>query len=153
MAGSEGLGTSSWKHCWELCPGLGAGSCGYLALKGPLSASPSWLPGSAKPALWHTAGSADELSPVIYALDQILDEKTNVPNYDFHVWFRRHFKIPEPRGHCFQVSNPPGEAIRNWAVLGQLVSRPLCDWIWYLFVILPCSRAFSTERQTGLHFE
>lgn len=41
--------------------------------------------------------------------------KTNVPSYNFHVWFRRHFKIPEPQVHCFQVTNPPGEALRNWA--------------------------------------
>lgn len=81
--------------------------------------------------------------------------KTNVPSYNFHVWFRRHFKIPEPRGHCFQVTSPPGEAIRNWAKCssgcspGLFVTEPGTCLSFYLGV----KHSAQKDRQLGLHFE
>lgn len=74
---------------------------------------------------------------------------------DFHVWFRRHFKIPEPRGHCFQVTNPPGEAIRNWAKCstGWSPSLFVTESGTCLSFYLVVKHLAQKDRQLGLHFE
>lgn len=106
MVGSEGLGAH--KSTDEALPRPGRESHGALGSEGtPSSGLPlSWLPGTAKPVIQAQLGLL--MNSVPSTTHWITDSgriKTSVPSYDFHLWFRRHFKIPQ--SHGVTVSRSP----------------------------------------------
>lgn len=101
--GRERRPGSSQKHSGELCPGLES-HMGTWLRRGPFRLKPSWLPGIAKPASCTRPGLLMRSVPATTHWIRFWTNKTSIPSHHFHVWFRRHFKIPEPWDHCFQVT-------------------------------------------------
>ncbi|EGW10784.1 hypothetical protein I79_010601 [Cricetulus griseus] len=88
----------------KLCPGLAENHTGHLARKGPLLRLTSLLTARHSKACHpSTAGSADELSPANYSLDnRFWTNKNKCPKLRFSFMVQKALQnSTEPRGHCF----------------------------------------------------
>lgn len=132
----------SQKNWWSSAQAWQRTTRGTWLGRGPSLGLPlSWLPGTAKPVIQAQLGLLmSSVPPTTHWITDSGRIKTSVPSYDFHLWFRRHFKIPQSHGVTVSRSpillvRPSEIGLRVWPV-----GLPASLWLSLVLVChLPCS--------------
>lgn len=154
MVGSEGLGAhkstaGSSAQAWGRVTWVLGSEGAPLGLPPPDCQAQQSLPSSTQLGLLMSS------VPSTTHWIRFWTNKTNVPSYGFPCMVQKALQNSRATGHCFQVTNPPGEAIRNWAKCstGWSPSLFVTESGTCLSFYLVVKHLAQKDRQLGLHFE